>query len=54
MPADVHALIGAYVLDALDDRERPRFLAHLDGCPGCRQQLAGLEAASSELDDLGA
>lgn len=54
MPADAHALIGAFALEALSERERARFLAHLAGCARCRQELTALQAASSGLDDLGA
>jgi anti-sigma factor RsiW len=32
---DEHALVGAYVLNAVDGRERTEFEAHLAGCPLC-------------------
>ncbi|MGD9960011.1 anti-sigma factor [Nocardioides sp.] len=52
---DIHALSGAYALDALDDIERARFEAHLAECSVCREEVAslteaaGLLGASSEL-----
>lgn len=54
MATDTHALIGAFALDALSERERTRFLTHLASCPPCRRELTALQAASSALDDLGA
>lgn len=32
---DEHALVGAYALNAVDERERVEFEAHLAGCPLC-------------------
>jgi anti-sigma factor RsiW len=32
---DEHALAGAYALNAVDERERTEFEAHLAGCPLC-------------------
>ena len=32
---DIHALSGAYAVDALDDLERARFVRHLEECPEC-------------------
>jgi anti-sigma factor RsiW len=32
---DEHALVGAYALNAVDERERAEFEAHLAGCPLC-------------------
>lgn len=32
---DEHALVGAYALNAVDERERTEFEAHLAGCPLC-------------------
>lgn len=36
---DVHTLIGAYALDAVDDVERARVERHLAGCPACAEEL---------------
>ncbi|MFE3454166.1 anti-sigma factor domain-containing protein [Nonomuraea sp. NPDC059194] len=47
---DVHMLAGAYALDAIDDEmERRRFEAHLDGCPSCAQEVAGLAETAARL-----
>jgi anti-sigma-K factor RskA len=48
----VHALSGAYVVDALDDAEREAFEAHLPGCRDCQDEVASLrEAATLMADD---
>lgn len=49
--ADVHALIGAYVLDAVDDLERAAFDRHLSECPACRAEVDELREASGRLAD---
>ena len=36
MTGDIHALSGAYAVDALDDIERAQFERHLAECPACR------------------
>src|SRR5450631_3115871 len=43
---DIHGLSGAY---AVDDIERAGFEAHLAGCDTCRDGVASLRAAASEL-----
>jgi len=37
--SDIHALSGAYAIDALDDDERTEFERHLDVCPECRAEV---------------
>lgn len=49
MNDDIHALSGAYAVDALDDVERARFERHLAGCSACRAEVESLVAAASEL-----
>jgi anti-sigma-K factor RskA len=49
--AEVHTLIGAYALDALDDDEREAFERHLAGCEPCRDEVAGLRATALRLAD---
>ncbi len=39
---DIHALSGAYAVDALDDLERIRFERHLKDCDTCRAEVSGL------------
>lgn len=52
--SNVHALVGAYVVDALDDSERLAFEAHLAGCPDCRAEVASLGETAALLGDLSA
>ena len=48
----LHALSGAYAVDALDDAERAAFEEHLRGCHDCQDEVASLrEAASLMADD---
>ncbi len=37
--SDIHALSGAYAVNALDDTEREQFEQHLAGCPDCRAEV---------------
>lgn len=46
---DIHALSGAYAVDALDDLERAQFERHLAECPACRAEVASLREASALL-----
>ena len=47
--SDIHALVGAYAVDALDDVERAAFERHLAGCPACRGEVDGLREAASVI-----
>ena len=49
MNSDIHALSGAYVIDALDDLERARFETHLADCADCREEVRTLSGAASLL-----
>jgi anti-sigma-K factor RskA len=49
--SDIHALSGAYAVDAVDDIERAGFERHLAGCPSCRAEVESLRAASAALAD---
>lgn len=40
MTTDLHSLVAAYALDALDRDERAEFEAHLAGCDDCTRDLA--------------
>jgi anti-sigma-K factor RskA len=51
---NVHALVGAYVVDALDDTERTAFEAHLATCSDCRAEVASLGDATGLLAELSA
>jgi anti-sigma-K factor RskA len=46
---DVHALSGAYALDALEPEERMRFEEHLGRCSACRAEVAGLHETTALL-----
>ncbi len=46
---DVHALSGAYAVDALDDLERARFDRHLGECADCQEEVASFREASALL-----
>jgi len=49
--AEVHTLIGAYALDALDDAERADFERHLAECATCRDEVGGLRRTVVRLAD---
>lgn len=48
---DIHALSGAYAVDAIDDLERVRFETHLDQCAACREEVASLQESAAHLGD---
>ena len=47
--SDIHALSGAYAVDALDDIERAQFERHLANCPACTSEVASLREAAALL-----
>ncbi|RZU53657.1 anti-sigma-K factor RskA [Krasilnikovia cinnamomea] len=49
MSTDIHALAGAYALDAVDDIERAAFERHLAGCASCAAEVAGFREATARL-----
>jgi anti-sigma-K factor RskA len=49
--SDIHALSGAYAVDAVDDIERASFERHLAECPDCRAEVASLRETSAALAD---
>ena len=51
---DIHALSGAYAVDALDDVERAQFRQHLAECPECRGEVVTLQEAATLLGGLDA
>jgi len=50
--ANPHTLLGAYVLGGLEPADLALFEAHLQGCAGCRKELAVLEKVPVLLDAL--
>lgn len=49
MNTDIHALSGAYAIDALDDIERAQFERHLAVCGDCQAEVASLREAAGLL-----
>jgi anti-sigma-K factor RskA len=47
--SDIHALSGAYALDALDDTERTGFEQHLAACAECRAEVASFRETAALL-----
>ena len=45
----IHALSGAYAVDALSEHERVQFEAHLAGCDACSEEVASLRGAAAGL-----
>ncbi|MDP2774385.1 MAG: anti-sigma factor [Nocardioides sp.] len=54
MSSDIHALSGAYAVDALDDIERAQFERHLAACDACRSEIESLREASAMLAETAA
>jgi anti-sigma-K factor RskA len=48
---DIHALVGAYALDAVDDIERASFDRHLTDCEICKIELDELRETAARLAD---
>lgn len=46
---DLHAMSGAYAVDALDELERTRFERHLATCHECTAEVAGMREAAAML-----
>ncbi len=49
--SDIHALSGAYAIDALDDVERARFARHLGDCADCRDEVDSLRETAALLPE---
>ena len=49
MTSEIHALSGAYAIDALDDIERAQFERHLAECSECRAEVDSLREAAGLL-----
>jgi anti-sigma-K factor RskA len=50
--ADIHALSGAYALDAVDDVERAEFERHLGTCADCQAEVEGFRATAVQLSSI--
>ncbi len=51
MSTEIHALSGAYAIDALDDIERAQFERHLAECAECRDEVDSLREAAGLLPE---
>jgi anti-sigma-K factor RskA len=51
MSSEIHALSGAYAVDALDDLERAAFERHLAECSECRAEVDSLREAAARLPE---
>lgn len=51
MSTEIHALSGAYAVDALDDIERAQFERHLADCAECRAEVDSLREAAALLPE---
>jgi anti-sigma-K factor RskA len=49
MMSEIHALSGAYAVNALDDVERAAFERHLADCEVCAAEVAGLRETAATL-----
>jgi anti-sigma-K factor RskA len=49
--SDIHALSGAYAVDALDELERAGFERHLAACAACRAEVSSLREATAAMGD---
>jgi anti-sigma-K factor RskA len=50
--SDIHALSGAYALDALDDVERAQFAGHLATCAACSAEVHTFRETASHLAQI--
>jgi anti-sigma-K factor RskA len=49
---EIHALSGAYAVDALDASERARFEEHLSACAECQAEVASLQDAAASFSAM--
>lgn len=54
MSVDIHALSGAYAVDAVDEFERAQFERHLSDCASCRAEVDSLREAGSLIAETSA
>jgi len=47
--AEMHSLVGAYALDALDEREKAAFEQHLETCATCSAEVVEFQATAARL-----
>ncbi|MBL7255099.1 anti-sigma factor [Paractinoplanes lichenicola] len=49
MTTEIHTLVGAYVLDAVDDIERASFERHLRECDSCRLEVDEFRETTAQM-----
>lgn len=49
---EIELLLGAYALHAVEDGEAEAVRQHLTGCPRCRHELSGFEAAAAAFGNI--
>ncbi len=54
MSVDIHALSGAYAVDAVDEFERAQFERHLADCDDCRAEVDSLREAAALIGETSA
>jgi anti-sigma factor RsiW len=54
MSVDIHALSGAYAVDAVDEFERAQFERHLAGCESCRAEVDSLRETAALIGETSA
>lgn len=54
MTVDIHALSGAYAVDAVDEFERAHFERHLADCASCRAEVESLREAGALIAETSA
>jgi anti-sigma-K factor RskA len=54
MNGEVHAISGAYALDAVSDLERRSFERHLSSCESCAEELRGFRLTTARLASVAA
>ncbi len=52
MTDDIHALSGAFAVDAVDEQERADFERHLSACAECQAEVASFRATIEQLGVL--
>ncbi len=52
--AGLHTLVGAYVMDAVHEKDRAEFERHLLTCEPCREEVRGLREATARLGEAAA
>lgn len=52
MSDELHELVGAYAIGALEEAEAAEFETHLETCVDCQNELFGMSDAVVGLDDL--